>query len=189
MIIDGGAWGDVEGYKKSVTFFESAIENSKVVHISYVNKSGESSSRDVEPHTLILKQGLWYVFAFCNLRNEFRLFKLCRIENANLTDQTFIRQDLDKLKLPLDFWVDNLNTENIVLELSKSVKSDVEEWLGIENIYEKNDKTYAEATLPYDNGLITKIMSFGKGIKVISPAKLKNEVISSAKTLLSSYGE
>ncbi len=189
LLIDASPWGDTNGYKSKIAIIQKSIELNKKLEINYHDRNGEITKRTIEPHIVVFKQGLWYVFAFCNLRNEFRLFKLGRIESANLTDQSFIRQDLDKLKLPLDFWVDNLNTENIILEVSKSVKSDVEEWLGIENIYEKNGKTYAEATLPYDSGLITKIMSFGKGIKVLSPTKLKDEIISSTKTLLSFYGE
>ena len=65
LIIDGGPWGDVEGYKESITFFEECIEKLEVVHIGYRDRDGNLTERDFEPHALILKQGLWYVYGYC----------------------------------------------------------------------------------------------------------------------------
>ena len=75
------------------------------------------------------------------------------------------------------------------MEVDKSVLSDVEEWLGIENVEKEGDKFIARATLPYDNGLVSKIMSFGKGVKVISPESLKERIRADAAEILGNYNE
>ena len=73
------------------------------------------------------------------------------------------------------------------MEVDKSVISDIEEWLGIENVELVKDKYIATASLPYDQGLISKIMSYGNNIKVISPKKLITEIINKANLLLKNY--
>ena len=188
IIIDGGPWGDVEGYKQSVTFFENAIENKKVVHISYLSKSGESSTREIEPHVLILKQGLWYVYAYCLNKEEFRLFKLARIEKANETGKIFSRRSIDNLKETLKTWYDTLSVENVTLKVEKKAKAEVEEWLGVDKMTKHKDGTiFASFNLPIDDILVGKILSFGNKVEVIEPATLKKAIKQAAKAVIDLY--
>lgn len=188
LIIDGGPWGDVEGYKQSVTFFENAIEDKKVVHLSYLSKSGESTEREIEPHVLILKQGLWYVYAYCLLKNEFRLFKLARIEKANDTGKTFTRRSIENLKEALKTWYETLSVESVTLKVNKLAKADVEEWLGVNKMTKLKDGTIlASFNLPIDDILVGKILSFGNKVEVIEPASLKKAVKQAAKSVADLY--
>ena len=105
---------------------------------------------------------------------------------ANAISTPFTRRDINKDDLPLN-WHENVPCEDIELLIDKSVLSDVEEWLGVENVSTVNGKHFANAKLPYDKGLVSKIMSYGKGIKVLSPQKLADEIKSSAKELIKNY--
>lgn len=187
LIIDAGPWGDTVGYKSKLAIIEKSIETTTKLFIRYHDRTGQVSERIIEPHVIVFKQGIWYVFAYCNLRKEFRFFKTGRIENATLLKDKFIRQDLSKLQLPLDFWHNSVQAEYIEMQIEKSVLSDVEEWLGIENIETINGKFLAKVSLPYDDGLVYKIMSYGNGIKVLSPKKLKDKIISCAKSIVDKY--
>ena len=89
--------------------------------------------------------------------------------------------------MPLNFWQNDIEATTVRLEIDKKYLSDIEEWLGIENVKEKNGTYIAEAKLPFDNGLVSKIMSYGSGIKVLEPTELKNKVIENAKDLLKIY--
>lgn len=71
--------------------------------------------------------------------------------------------------------------------MDKKCLSDIEEWLGIENVKKINGKYIADVKLPFDNGLVSKIMGFGDGVKVISPDKLKTAVKNYAKEILANY--
>ena len=141
----------------------------------------------IEPHIILFKQGLWYVYAYCNLRQEFRFFKTGRIEQANITKEPFIKQDVSKMNLPTDFWHNTEKTTDVSLEIDKTCLSDVEEWLGIENITNVSGKHIANVKLPIDNGLVSKIMSFGSGVKVLEPAELKNDIKYFAKKIIEAY--
>jgi predicted DNA-binding transcriptional regulator YafY len=187
LIIDAGPWGDTVGYKSKLVIIQKSIEENKKLFIKYHDRNGEITERVIEPHLIMFKQGLWYVFAFCNLRNDFRFFKTGRIEFANIQNEKFARRDLSNMELPLNFWQNNIDSTDVVLEISKSVLSDVEEWLGIENVNNENGKFIARVKLPFDNGLVSKIISYGKGIKVLEPLDLKNEIITQAKEILNNY--
>ncbi len=187
IIIDAGPWGDTVNYKAKLVIIQKCLENCKKLSITYHDRNGEVTKRVIEPHVIVFKQGLWYVYAYCNLRKKFRFFKTGRIEQATILDDKFIKQDLSKMDLPLNFWHSSVVGEDIVMEIDKSCLSDVEEWLGIENISSMNGKFIASVNLPFDNGLVSKIMSYGKGIKVLEPKILKDELVSQAKSILNKY--
>ena len=187
LIIDAGPWGDAVGYKVKLSILQKCIENCNLLSITYHDRNGDITERVIEPHVIVFKQGLWYVFAYCHLRNEFRFFKTGRIQQANILEQKFNRRNLEQVELPLNFWSNNVVAKDVVLQIDKKCLSDVEEWLGIENIKTTNGKHIAEVKLPYDSGLISKIISYGNGIKVISPLDLSKEIKKYAQDILDAY--
>ncbi|MBE5737911.1 MAG: YafY family transcriptional regulator [Clostridiales bacterium] len=187
LIIDAGPWGDTVGYKSKLSVVQKCIDSNNLLSITYHDRNGDVTNRIIEPHVIVFKQGLWYVFAYCRLRNDFRFFKTGRIQQANVLDEKFTRKDLSSQELPLNFWQNTVLAKDVVLEIDKKCLSDVEEWLGIENITCQKDKYIAEVKLPYDNGLVSKIMSYGNGIKVISPTDLSNQIKKYAQDILDAY--
>ncbi len=187
IIIDAGPWGDTVGYKSKLVVIQKSLEDCKKLLIRYHDRNGDVTERLIDPHVIVFKQGLWYVYAYCNLRKEFRFFKTGRIEQATITDEKFTKQDLSKMDLPLDFWHSSVVGEDVVMEIDKQYLSDVEEWLGIENVQAVGEKFIARVNLPFDNGLVSKIMSYGKGIKVIEPQKLVSELKEQALAICENY--
>lgn len=187
LIIDAGPWGDTEGYKSKLLIIEKSMEELSPLAIKYHDRNGEISERIIEPHVIVFKQGLWYVYAYCRLRKGFRFFKTGRIEYANLLPGKFVRQDLSKMNLPLDFWHNGSITETVEMEVGKSVLSDIEEWLGIENVKKENGKNIARAKLPFDDGLVSKIISYGNGVKILAPDALIQKVKTAAEKIAANY--
>ncbi len=186
LIVDAGPWGDAIGYKNKLSLIQKSIDERLPLSITYHDRNGNVSERVIEPHVIVFKQGLWYVYAYCREREAFRFFKTGRIAKANLLSSPFNRRDINKDDLPLN-WHESVPCEEVELLVDCSVSSDVEEWLGVENVKEENGKFRAVAKLPYDVGLVSKIMSYGKGITVLAPQKLADDVKSSAKELLKNY--
>ncbi|MBR2870034.1 MAG: YafY family transcriptional regulator [Clostridia bacterium] len=187
LIIDAGPWGDTNGYKNKLSVLQKSIEECKKLEIKYHDRNGEITERIIEPYLIMFKQGLWYVYAFCNLRNDFRFFKTGRIEHANILNEKFTRKEISQEDLPLNFWDNSVTATNVEFEIDKSVISDVEEWLGVENVTKLNDKFVAHASLPFDDGLVSKIISYGSGLKVISPKELKDKIKEKAKEIANLY--
>jgi len=44
--------------------------------------------RRVEPHGLVCKAGVWYLVAYCQMRRDFRTFRVSRIEDLVVRDET-----------------------------------------------------------------------------------------------------
>lgn len=187
LIIDGSDWSVGSSYKNKLSVITRAIDKHELLEISYHDREGEVSTRIIEPHALALKQGLWYAFAYCRLREDFRLFKIGRIEYAKACGKFELRE-FDANNLPFNEWYNSIKRVEFEFEVDKSIKSEVEEWLGIENVHElKSGKIIASARLPYDKGLVYQIMRFGSKIKVVKPDYVKKEILNSAKELLKLY--
>jgi len=60
------------------------------VRIRYENNAGEQSERTIEPLSIYIKYGKWYVEAYCHLREEERTFALRRMDilEEDLPDQS-----------------------------------------------------------------------------------------------------
>jgi predicted DNA-binding transcriptional regulator YafY len=72
-----------------------ALRNQLKVHFAYRNVYGLDSVRTVRPLSLAYFGPVWMLAAWCELRNDFRTFRLDRIENFGLKDDRF-RQEPGK---------------------------------------------------------------------------------------------
>ena len=55
---------------------KEAIKNKNKVKIKYYSKNSGITKRKIHPAELFIYIDKWYIAAFCELRNEIRLFKL-----------------------------------------------------------------------------------------------------------------
>ena len=187
ILVDSGAWGDERKFSTKLTLVERAIRERVALEIDYVSREGEKTHRTILPHLLVYKQNIWYTYAFCNTRNAFRLFKLGRMRTITATERTFERIPFEREDIPLNFWHTEEDAIDALFEVSPAALAFAEEWLGIENVTEKNGKYYAEATLPDDETLIGKILSAGAGFKALAPKSLAERVKNAACEILQSY--
>lgn len=71
-----------------ISLLQAAMENSYRVRFSYLNRGGESE-RVVEPYYLIFQWSSWYLYAYCEARQGYRLFKLNRMDALTLLPERF----------------------------------------------------------------------------------------------------
>lgn len=214
IFVDGGTWGDTRAFSEKLSLFETAVKNRSVIQIVYYSRGGERTARLIEPHLLVYKQNVWYVYAYCRKQNDFRLFRVGRVHSAFLTGETFTQKEVRREDLPLHFW-QTAQPAEVLLKVSQEAFADVQDWLGCESFLppdvapeknaEKNaQKTpnetaenqgetqnarYAAATLPFDETLVKKIVSLGAGVKVVSPESLKKQVQSLAAAVAARYAD
>jgi predicted DNA-binding transcriptional regulator YafY len=83
ILIDLSSW-----YKNSlapkIEMIQAAIEERRLFSFLYYSPRGESR-RKIEPYYLIFKWSSWYVWGWCCEREDFRLFKLNRMDRAEIT--------------------------------------------------------------------------------------------------------
>lgn len=92
ILIDLSSW-----YKASLSakieLIQNAIEERKVISFSYYAPKGDSI-RQIEPYFLIFKWSSWYVWGWCRLRQDYRMFKLNRMDQVTQTAETAADRDV-----------------------------------------------------------------------------------------------
>jgi predicted DNA-binding transcriptional regulator YafY len=65
-----------------------ALTNFRIAKIEYTNEQNKTSTRNIEPFALLSTEN-WLMVAFCQLRKEFRFFRLDRIDKLEILDDNF----------------------------------------------------------------------------------------------------
>ena len=176
IIVDGGAWAALGKFPQKMKVCEQAVKDSLCLEIDYISRDGEHSKRVIDPYVLILKQNVWYVYAFCHTRQDFRTFKIGRIKGARFTGRGFTKEEIDRRDIPLNFEYTSEQLVPVTLEIAANAVADVEEWLGVDNIEPRGNGLVANVSLPDDGMLVDKILGYGGKVKVVAPADLKKRV-------------
>lgn len=66
-----------------------AAQRQQNVHFIYRSHLSQVSERTVEPYLLAGWWGVWYLVGFCCLRQDFRLFRLDRMDDVHTLSETF----------------------------------------------------------------------------------------------------
>jgi predicted DNA-binding transcriptional regulator YafY len=72
-----------------------SIEAGRVLRISYSDRLGADSEREVEPTAFLNGSHGWYLIAWCRLREESRCFRLDRIHAVTMTDLPVQQRQFD----------------------------------------------------------------------------------------------
>ncbi|WP_346940651.1 YafY family protein [uncultured Clostridium sp.] len=174
LIIDFSTWGKSEELTDEMNIIDEAIKNKNPIEFDYVNGSGEKTSRQIEPYKIIFKSLAWYVYGFCNLKNEMRVFKVNRMENIKvknenfiynekLMDDLFIEKEIEKIKV----------TIRIPSKMKEMIKEGFPEYKLIE---EKDGFIIAIIKVPSGKWIEGMILSFGDCIEVLTPLDLRKSI-------------
>lgn len=184
MLIDLSSW-----YKESlapkIALIQDAIENRHLLRFDYYAPSGESR-RTIEPYYVVFKWSSWYVWGWCNKRKDFRLFKLNRMDNVNLTDKTFECREVP---------VPDLSNEKVFkggIKVRALFDPDVK-WRLIEefgpNCFEetKDGRLLFSAEYTEMDNLISWILTFGGKAEVIEPEEARKKLLEIAEAIKKNY--
>lgn len=80
--------------QKEEMYFEMkrAIKNRNKVEIEFNSVNSGFTKRIIHPAELFCYVDMWYVAAFCELRNEIRLFKLKDIKNYKILEEKYVEK-------------------------------------------------------------------------------------------------
>lgn len=186
IIVDSSSWGDSR-FQEKIRLVENCIRDCSVLEIDYRSRIGETTKRKIEPHTLVFKQGIWYVYAYCRKQSAFRLFRLGRIYSSFVTGESFEKREFKREDIPLNYWSNEVESIDVLLEIRENAFADAQDWLGVENLQKRGDKWVADLSLPNDQTLVKKIIGLGDGVIVKEPQTLRNEVKRQAQNIAKLY--
>jgi len=185
MLIDLSSW-----YKGSlapkIEVIQNAIENRHTIQFMYYAPSGDSNRR-IEPYYLVFRWSSWYVWGWCLDREDYRLFKLNRMDCVVETDRGFLCRDVPMPDLsnekifPGGIKVKALFTPNMKWRL-------VEEFGP--NCFTETDDGRLLFSADYTDmeNLVTWLMTFGAKVEVLEPEEVRGIIRRNAEEIIKIYG-
>lgn len=72
-----------------ILLLSAVTYNRQRIQIRYGSRGGQTTERRVDSYGLVFTIGLWYVTGYCHLRQALRTFRIDRIQDAQVTDESF----------------------------------------------------------------------------------------------------
>lgn len=173
LLIDLSSW-----YKDSLSpkieILQDAIELRKTVKFKYYAPSGDSE-REVEPYYLIFKWSSWYIYGFCLLREDFRMFKLNRMDK--IVQEASFRQGRE-VPMP-DLSNEKVFPGKIMAKavFDSSMKWHLIEEFGVDSFTVQPDGSLLfEYEYSNDESLLTWILSCRDKVTVLEPEYIREEL-------------
>lgn len=173
--IDFSPWGsNPNAYNKFIDI-KTAIIQSKVIEIEYINTYNEKSYRKIEPLRLDFKYQAWYLRAYCLEKQDYRTFRISRIKKATITTQNFDRNKPHTVKEKPQHNKNEKPFTHLVLQFTEQALYRLCDDYDDDQIQNNGDGTYTlELYFPEDEWVYGYILSFGCFVKVIKPEHIRN---------------
>lgn len=185
IVIDLSPWNKNDQLSLRLQEIKNAIRERKIIEFIYYSNE-KLTERKVEPHVIVFKQTNWYLYAFCLLRQDFRLFKLRRMNGLKITDDSFVARDYSMDNVNWDEELDRYST--IVVLFDRSMKYSVHDIFGVDN-YEIAEDGRLKVTfhMGISGWLHGFLLGFGDKIEVLEPIELREMIKNIAKRVCKIY--
>lgn len=170
IIIDLSAW-DKSAVSEKISLIKNAIDRDEKISFSYISPDNESR-RVIEPYHLIYQWSSWYVWGWCCMRQDYRMFRLTRISELSLTGERREKRDVpqyvpDKLR-------HTKGEIEAVVKFDSSVKWRLADEFGSDMIKPDSSGnitlTFTWSDVP---SFYRYILTFGTAAEIISPAEYR----------------
>ena len=182
--VDFGIWENSLEHQQNFNTIKKAIIEKRKITFTYFNSYGEISDRNVEPLQLQFQYNSWYLLGYDTNKNDYRFFKLMRIDSIMLLEEQFSRTIPDK---KIDF--ESLtNKTKITLEIKKELSYRVYDEFDTSSITKlENGDFIVQMEVPLNDWVYGYLLSFGENIKVISPEDVKRIVKEKVEKMIINY--
>lgn len=147
-----------------------AIRERKCIAFHYYYGKGEADKR-IEPYRIVYRWSDWYVFGFCRERQDFRMYKLRRLWELRITDETFAVRAIPEEK---ERFGSHMTDDYIVRAVyDPAVKYRLVEEYGPASFTEREDgKLYTEWGFTEKSRAVEWFLSFGDKVRVLDPPEM-----------------
>ena len=186
ILIDLSSWNK-DAIAPKVSFIQDAIEERTMLAFDYYAPSGDSH-REIEPYYLIFKWSSWYVYGFCLIRQDFRMFKLNRMSGIRCIGRHF---EMRSVQTP-DLSIGNLYPPEIKVTaiVEARMKWRLIEEFGSDCFTIREDGRLLFSGLYSDeDSLLAWILTFGDQIKLLEPDWVKEKLLHIANKITIMYGD
>lgn len=165
---------------------KDAIERKKKIEFHYYGPGGDNM-RLLEPCLLIFEWSSWYVWGYCLLRDDFRMFKLNRMDQIRCTNE-----DCEKREIPLYHMdprkVSWINGVEVTAEFDKSMKWRLIEEFGINSFSENADgRLLMNIGWSEQESLFSWLLGFRDCVRIIEPVEYQKDFLNLLERIKNLY--
>jgi len=165
----------------------NGIAQKNVLTIDYfASHSQEQTKRDIEPIGIFFKESYWHLIAFCRLRNDYRDFRIDRIDKLSATAITFNNKH-PTLREYIKQTAREQELDLVVMRVDRSIYTHLERqryysgFVSEKGVGDQIEMTFLTASL---EGFARWFMMFGDQAEIISPDSLKERVSAIAGSII-----
>lgn len=166
---------------------ENYILKQAVIEFQYTDATGVISKRKVEPLAVIYQWYSWYLFAYDLDKQDYRYFKLIRMEKINKIHGTNKHSNQDITKLIKDHSNGkNVECDNILIKCKQPSIMKAIEYLNAKIIetYDNGECLMSMSLPRNESAWKATLLSLGSDIKIIEPQSLIEELNEYCKQFL-----
>ncbi|WP_274649115.1 helix-turn-helix transcriptional regulator [Paenibacillus humicola] len=191
LIVDINPWhaGSRED-KEMLADLKTAIRSTRLIRFSYTTTQGEDSERMCEPMGIVLKGYRWYLYGYCLLRRDYRIFRLSRIDRLTVLEETFTRREktLEQLDYRWNRTDDPPELVRLVLRFHPRAKARVRDYFDPSRIETEADGSLlVTAEQPDEDWLYGMLLGYGPDVKVLEPESVARKVTALAGEIVRLY--
>jgi predicted DNA-binding transcriptional regulator YafY len=176
ICVDVSPWMGNRNIQPYLEIVKTALQERALVTFAYVNHRGTETARTIEPYQLVLKGGHWYVQGYCRTREDFRLFKLARMSNLRMREESFSPREFQKPQLDFSDALAAMQAP-ITLRIHASVMDRVLDFCGYEN-FSPDGADWYRVSFPFiENDFSYGILlSLGDRCECLEPPHVRAEM-------------
>lgn len=168
-----------------IELLQHAINENILIRFHYFSPRGESE-RLIEPYLLVFQWSSWYIWGYCRNREDYRMFKLNRIDGLTETDETFEKREIPECDLASEHIYPF--TLHAKVRCSSLMKWRLIEAYGVGCYLEQEDGSLIfESDFVDKESLFGWLLSFGDEIELVEPEDLRREYSQLLSRILNLY--
>lgn len=176
-------------YKGSLTekisMLKQAISERKLVSFQYYYSKGEEV-KTIEPYLVVYKWASWYVFGFSTERQDFRLYKLGRLWDLKLLEESFEKREIPPNKL--EFGTHITDDKIVKIRYHRELKYRLVEEYGPDCYSEGEDGwLYTEWGFTSFQSALDWCLGFGSRVEILEPEELRQRMRQEIHKMEASY--
>lgn len=179
-----------EGEQHTLQMLQRAVLKKRTVNFMYTNNNNETRMHSVEPLAVIYRWYAWYLLAYSKVKDDYRMYKLVRMSDLEITDQPFCKEhDSAERILKKNDKTDSRSYTDVVIKCKEKAKSRVMEYLKGRIIEELPDgAVLLKLTVVENEQLwIGNLLSLGNDVEVLEPERIRRRLAKAASEIVSLY--
>lgn len=195
--LDAAPWFQPEEPVPFLSLLQTAVWEQRRVRLQYRRGDGLWIKRLVAPYGLVAKTSIWYVVV--ELHGRYWVYRVSRIQEAEMTDGTFERADSFNLAEYWTQWCRRFERDQekvaVTLQVAPAGVPNLVPVFGdglyqvLEAATTENGRLTFTLTFASEAAACQQLMGLGTAVEILNPPALRQRIAEMSQQLFAFYGE